>query len=112
MEEEKQEEKIQAPKDEEDPECNSGDTLTENLKKYGVEDKEENQKVKDYISAVKSGNECSDEVISLDLFKEFGELKLCNQESNSINKLYNVRTAEKLESRTPPTKEEKLQERA
>lgn len=54
------------------------DSVTKNLKKYGVEDKDEVQKVKDYIAGVKKCIESSNGVISLDLFSKIGEVKLCS----------------------------------
>jgi len=54
------------------------DSVTKNLKKYGVEDKDEVQKVKDYIAGVKKCIESSNGVISLDLFNKIGDVKLCS----------------------------------
>lgn len=55
----------------------TSDPIAKNLKEFGVEDKEEVKKYKDYLVDLKKCIDSSNGVISLDLFKKIGELKLC-----------------------------------
>lgn len=76
------------------------DVVADNLKKYDITDEEE---VKEFKVLLKDLKKCIDEnngVISLDLFKNLGDLKLSKLESGivkSSNMSYVKRTPEMLE---------------
>lgn len=76
------------------------DPVTTNLKKFCVEDKEEVKLYKEYLVDLKKCIDSSKGVISLDLFKKIGNLKLCNAKTDlgkCMNAAYVKREAENLE---------------
>lgn len=57
------------------------DVVADNLKKYEITDEEEIKQFKGYLNDLKKCIDENNGVISLDLFKNIGELKLCKLES-------------------------------
>ena len=76
------------------------DVVGDNLKKHDITDKEEIKQFKGYLKDLKKCIDENNGIISLDLFKNIGELKLCKLESgidHSCNKSYVKRTPEMIE---------------
>lgn len=76
------------------------DVVADNLKKFEVTDETEVKNFKTYLTDLKKCLDDSNGVISLDLFKKVGELKLCQLDeglTKSWNSNYIKRTPEMLE---------------
>jgi len=66
------------------------DKVGDNLKKLGIEQDDDISKVKDILKTLQEGRKDKAKAISLDIFKQFADLKLCAPTDGNIKKSMNV----------------------